>query len=173
MVGSPSKSSSVEEIWSSWRYEKVARSEEGAASETRAAPRVSRYKTSALARVHRLRRQGEYEQALQIALAEIEQEESGERSFSEERPSVPWYYWEAAAIYHSLKRYDDEIALVRRFAKNHNVHFRALSKRYRSKHGATLSWAMNFLNRMDEAKTAAARQENSPDCKADKYTEDE
>jgi len=44
---------------------------------------------------------------------------------------VPWYYWEAAAMYRKLKRYDEEVALVRRFARNYDIHFRAFSKRYR------------------------------------------
>ena len=55
--------------------------------------------------VHQLKWQGRYEQALQIALSEIEREEEQESSLRGfDRQSVPWYYWEAAAIYRKLKR---------------------------------------------------------------------
>jgi hypothetical protein len=70
------------------------------------------------------------------------------------------YYCEAAEIYRELKRYNDEIALIKRFAKNHDIHFRVLSERYRSTRGATHSWATNFPERIDAAKAAAAGEEH-------------
>jgi len=164
---SPSRSSAVEEIWSSWRYAKAtAGAEKGTAIETFAQPKT--FKTNVEApeeRVRRLRRRGEDEQALRFALAEILREEEDKRMYSDKPPSVPWYYWEAAEIYRKLKRYNDEIALVKRFAKNYNIHFRVFSKRYRSTRGATHSWATHFLERIDSAKEAAAGAENKKENK--------
>jgi hypothetical protein len=51
---------SVEQIWSSWRYEKQAPKSANAAE-----------------RVNQLKRTGEYETALQVALAEVKLEEQG------------------------------------------------------------------------------------------------
>jgi hypothetical protein len=51
-------------------------------------------------------RRGEYGEALQITLSEVEREEHDGAAGG--HPVVPWYYWEAAAIYRKLKRYDEE-----------------------------------------------------------------
>jgi hypothetical protein len=121
---------SVEQIWSSWRYERPAPTSATAAE-----------------RVNQLKRIGEYETALQVALAEVKLEEQGGR-ITGEHATVPWYYWEAATIYRKLKRYDEEAALIRRFARNYDIHFRAFSKRYRSRSGAHQAWAAKFLERI-------------------------
>jgi hypothetical protein len=101
--------------------------------------------------VNQLKRTGEYETALQVALAEIRLEEKGGRRTGE-HAKVPWYYWEAATIYRKLKRYDEEVALIRRFARNYGV----FSKRYRPTAGAHEAWAAKFLERFDTARAAAA-----------------
>jgi hypothetical protein len=157
---SPS-SSVVEEIWSSWRYDKLApRSEGKTTNETSPGPWTLRAKSATSAElVHQLKWQGRYEQALQIALSEIEREEQESSLRGFDRQSIPWYYWEAAAIYRKLKRHSDEIALIPRFANNHNIHFRAFSKRYRSTRAATYAWATKFLDRIDAARSAAAHAE--------------
>jgi hypothetical protein len=137
MTLSPS-SSAVEEIWSSWRYAKAALvSESKTTNQAPFEPWTLRAKPATSAElVHQFKRQGEYRRALQVALSEIkrEEQESSLRGFN--RQSVPWYYWEAAAIYRKLNRHDEEIALIRRFADNHNLHFRAFSKHYRSTRAA-------------------------------------
>ena len=69
---------------------------------------------------------------------------------------VPWYYWEAATIYRKLKRYDEEVALIRRFARNHDINFRVFSQRYRPTSDAHEAWAAKFLERFDTARAAAA-----------------
>ena len=156
---SPSPRSSVEELWSSWRHEKVvARPDTRAPIETPTELQAVQSRSASPAeRVNQLKRLGEYGQALQVALAEIRREEQGPPHVAE--PSmVPWYYWEAAAIYRKLKRYNEEIALVRRFANNYGIHFRAFSKRYRSTRGASHAWATNFLERVDSARAAAAER---------------
>lgn len=129
---------SVEQIWSSWRYEKPAPASANAAEH-----------------LNQLKRIGEYERALQVALAEVKLEEQGGR-ITGEHATVPWYYREAATIHRKLERYDEEAALIRRFARNYDVHFRAFSKRYRSRSGAHEAWAAKFLERLDKAKAAAA-----------------
>jgi len=129
---------SVEQIWSSWRYEKQAPKSANAAE-----------------RVNQLKRTGEYETALQVALAEVRLEEQGGRRAGE-HAMVPWYYWEAATIYRKLERYDEEVALIRRFARNHDINFRVFSKRYRPTSGAREPWAAKFLERFDTARAAAA-----------------
>jgi ribosomal protein S19E (S16A) len=68
-----------------------------------------------------------------------------------EHAKVPWYYWEAATIYRKLKRYDEEVVLIRRFARNYGV----FSKRYRPTAGSR-AWAAKFLERFDTARAAAA-----------------
>jgi hypothetical protein len=153
-----SNSSAVEEIWSSWRYEKSSAVSEGrAADETLPGPRAAPVNSASPAElVSQFKRRGEYERALDVVLSEIEREEAEGRSHAAERLSVPWYYWEAASIYRKLKRYGEEIALIRRFANNYNLHFRVFSKRYRSTRGATHAWATNFLERVDAARAAAA-----------------
>ena len=78
-------------------------------------------------------------------------EEQGGRRTGE-HAMVPWYYWEAATIYRKLKRYDEEVALIRRFARNYDINFRVFSKRYRLKSALTMLGPQNFLN-------ALARQE--------------
>jgi hypothetical protein len=112
--------------------------------------------------VNQLKRVGQHEEALQVALAEVKSEEQGGPSTGE-HAMVPWYYWEAATIYRKLKRYDEEIALIRRFARNYDIHFRAFSQRYRSTSGAHGAWAAKFLERLDKAKAAAAarREDNN------------
>lgn len=134
----PLQKASVEEIWSSWRYEPEPPKRGNPAE-----------------RVNHLKRLGEYEKALEVALHEISLEEQGERRIGE-HTTVPWYYWEAATIYRKLKRYDDEVALIRRFARNHDIHFRAFSKRYRSTSGSHEAWAARFLERLEKARAAAA-----------------
>jgi hypothetical protein len=111
---------------------------------------------NAAERVNQLKRLGEYDKALQIALSEIEREEQDGVRKVGGYPMVPWYYWEAAAIYRKLKRYDEEVALVRRFARNYDVHFRAFSKQYRSRSGGGEVWAARFLERLETARTLAA-----------------
>jgi hypothetical protein len=96
---------------------------------------------------------------LRVALSEIEREEREAGLRVNDRQSVPWYYWEAATIYRKLKRYGDEIALIRRFANSRNIHFRAFSKRYRSTRGAAYDWGAKFLERIDAARSAAASDE--------------
>jgi hypothetical protein len=108
---------SVEQIWSSWRYEKPAPTSPKAAE-----------------RVNQLKRIGEHEQALRLALAEVKLEEQGGR-ITGEHATVPWYYWEAATIYRKLKRYDEEAALIRRFARNYDLHFRVFSIEIRRPRG--------------------------------------
>jgi hypothetical protein len=159
-----SGASLVEEIWSSWCHEKVVTTSSNAPSKAAIEPPESRTSLPARAasaeRVSGLKRRGEYERALEIALSEIEREEAEWRSCATERPSVPWFYWEAASIYRQLKRHSDEIALIRRFAKNHDIHFRAFSKRYRSTRGATHAWATKFLERIETARAAAIARED-------------
>ncbi|WJR81427.1 hypothetical protein [Bradyrhizobium sp. NP1] len=159
------QTASVEEIWNSWRYSAPPPAPR-APSETAQKPdtppkRESRpppKSANAAGRVNQLKRLGEYEMALRVVLGEIErEEESG--SFVLERQIVPWYYWEAASIYRKLKRYDDEVALVRRFARNYDINFRAFSKRHRASSGAHDAWAARFLERLDTAKAAAAEQQ--------------
>ena len=139
----PLQKASVEEIWSSWRYEKQLSEKQ--------APKSA----DAVDRVNQLKRIGEYETALQVALAEVRLEEQGGRRTGEPA-MVPWYYWEAATIYRKLKRYEEEVALIRRFARNYDINFRVFSKRYRSKSGAHEAWAAKFLERFDTARAAVA-----------------
>jgi len=55
-----------------------------------------------------------------------------------------------------------EVALIRRFARNYDIHFRAFSKRYRSRSGGPHeAWAAKFLERLDKAKAAARSEKNS------------
>jgi hypothetical protein len=156
--------SAVEEIWSSWRYEKGAPPSDGNKKTAEPLPRPRALQQNPVATpaelVHQLKRQGEYRQALEVALSEIEREEKDGGHRVADRQSVPWYYWEAATLYRGLKRYNDEIALIRRFANNHDIHFRAFSKRYRSSRAATHTWATNFLERIDAARAAAAASED-------------
>jgi hypothetical protein len=123
---------------SSWRHEKQA-------------PKSA----DADERLNQLKRIGEYETALQVALAEVRLEEQGGRRTGE-HAMVPWYYWEAVTIYRTLKRYDEEVALIRRFARNHDINFRIFSKRYRSTSGVHEARAAKFLERFDTARAAAA-----------------
>ena len=145
----------VEEIWSSWRYQAPAPQPANATepTSTKVTPPRS---ANAAERVNQLKRLGEYDKALQIALSEIEREEQDGVRKVGGYPMVPWYYWEAAAIYRKLKRYDEEVALVRRFARNYDVHFRAFSKQYRSRSGGGEVWAARFLERLETARTLAA-----------------
>jgi hypothetical protein len=145
----PSKRAAVEEIWSSWRYQKLV-------SQPVATP--PRKPAKLAERVNQPMRLGEYDQALQMTLSEVEREEQGSVRSVGAHPMVPWYYWEAAAIYRKLKRYDEEAALVRRFARNYDIHFRDLSKRYRSTSGRSEAWAARFLERLETATALAAGQ---------------
>jgi ribosomal protein S19E (S16A) len=177
------QTSLVEEIWSSWRYGALTpsklendapfRSESAAPlrlendspprseSETSPKPESKPDLTSdkPAERVNQLKRMGKYEDALRVALAEVRLEEERGPSVGA-RPMVPWYYWEAASIYRKLKRYDDEVTLVRRFARNHGINFRAFSKRYRSTPGAQDAWARKFLERLETAKVAGAQAQD-------------
>jgi hypothetical protein len=56
----------------------------------------------------------------------------------------------------TLKRYDEEVALIRRFARNHDINFRVFSKRYRRTSGSHEAWAAKFLGRFDTARAAVA-----------------
>jgi hypothetical protein len=155
----PLQRASVEEIWSSWRYQTPAPQpanaiQPGSAKVTQ--PRSA----NAAERVNQLKRLGEYDKALQTALSEIERDEDEGVRRVGGHPMVPWYYWEAAAIYRKLRRYDEEVALVRRFARNYDIHFRAFSKRYRSTSRANEVWAARFLERLETAKTLAAGRQH-------------
>jgi hypothetical protein len=137
----PLQKASVEEIWRSWRYEKPAPQPTSITPSTS----VTRPNPANVAeRVNQLKRRGEHDEALQITLSEVEREEHDGARRAGGHPMVPWYYWEAAAIYRNLKRYDEEVALVRRFARNYDIHFRAFSKRYRSTSRANETWAARF-----------------------------
>jgi len=170
----------VEEIWKTWRFEKP-----GSGTPTRkpsfdspirkpgpsptirknfrfepktSSNRVQNRPATVAERVAQLQRLGEYEKALGLALLEIAREEEQQRSMSGERQAVPWYYWEAAIILRRLKRFDDEMALIRRFARNHDIHFRSFSRRHRSMPSARDAWAANFLGRLEDARTAAEKR---------------
>ena len=91
-----------------------------------------------------------------ITLTEVERDEQEGARKPDGHPIVPWYYWEAAGMYRKLKRYHEEVALVRRFARNYDIHFRTLSKRYRSTSDAKETWAVRFLERLETAKALAA-----------------
>jgi hypothetical protein len=53
-------------------------------------------------------------------------------------------------------------ALIRRFARNYDIHFGLFSKRHRPRSSALEAWAAKFLERLDKAKAvAAARSENN------------
>jgi hypothetical protein len=112
-------------------------------------------------RVAKLKRLGEFEKALALALLEVAREEQ-QHATSIERQTVPWYYWEAAIILRKLKRYDDEVALIRRFARNYDIHFRSFSRRHRSMRNAHVAWAANFLGRLEVARTAAGHADGQP-----------
>jgi hypothetical protein len=144
-----SKRAAVEEIWSSWRYEKLV---------SPPVPILAPKPAKLAERVNQLMRLREYDQALQMTLSEVEREEQGRVRRVDAHPMVPWYDWEAAAIYRKLKRYDEEAALIRRFAHNHDIHLRALSKRNRSTSGGSEAWAARFLERLETANALAAGQ---------------
>jgi hypothetical protein len=146
----------VEEIWSSWRYQAPAPQPTNLTPQSEPAKVTQPSSANAAERVNQLKRLGEYDKALQIALSEIEREEQDGVRKVGGYPMVPWYYWEAAAIYRKLKRYDEEVALVRRFARNYDVHLRAFSKQYRSRSGGGEVWAARFLERLETARTLAA-----------------
>ncbi len=175
------QTASVDEIWSAWRFEKFGsdpaagmpgydypirksapnlaikknlRSEHKAPSS-----RVRTRPATVAERVAQLKRIGEYEEALELALVEIAREE--QQSTMDERQTVPWCYWEAAIILRKLKRFDDEVALVKRFARNYGIHFRSFSQRHRSMRSAHDAWAANFLDRLGEARTAADEQKQT------------
>ena len=175
---------SVEQIWSTWRFEKL-----GSDSPTRkpssdppirkpnpnpsirknirlelkaSSNRVQNRPASVAERVTQLQRLGEYEKALGLALREIaREEEQQQRTISGERQTVPWYYWEAAIILRRLKRFDEEIALIRRFTRNYDIHFRSFSRRHRSMRSARDAWAANFLGRLEEARAAAQERKET------------
>jgi len=149
------RTASVEEIWSTWRYEKPDKPAEVA---RQSASELRQKSANRAEQVNQLKRVGEYEKALHIVLSEIEREEKNSAHIADEK--VPWYYWEAATIFRRLKRYDEEIAIVRRFVRNYNIHFRAFSKRHRTTKGHD-AWAARFLERIETAKAAAAARNGS------------
>ena len=155
----PLQRASVEAIWSSWRYQTPA-PQPANATQPRSAKVTQPRSANAAERVNQLKRLGEYDKALQTALSEIERDEEEMVRRVGGHSMVPWYYWEAAAIYRKLKRYDEEVALVRRFARNYDIHFRAFSKRYRSTSGANEVWAARFLERLETAKALAAGRQD-------------
>jgi hypothetical protein len=107
---------------------------------------------------------GEYEKALGLALLEIvREEEQQQRAISDERQTVPRYYWEAAIILRRLKRFDDEMALIRRFARNHDIHFRSFSRRHRS---TPRGLGRELSGRLEEARAAAEKRARSSDGEA-------
>jgi len=62
----------------------------------------------------------------------------------------------------SLSDTNEEVALIRRFARNYDISFRVFSKRYRPTSGAHEAWAAKFLERVDTARAAvAARSEDN------------
>jgi tetratricopeptide (TPR) repeat protein len=145
----------VEVIWSSWRYQRPPVS-----SETTRASAASfniRPRTVVLAGyVYRLKRQGQYEEALHISLEEIKREEEQGGRSSENQPLIPWYYWEAAASYRKLGRYNEEVALIQRFARNYHIDTVVSSEG--SKSPSIPVWAAKFLQREDAAKRAATSE---------------
>ena len=167
---------SVEEIWSTWRFETrgsdspikkssydypIMKTGLDSPARTfrfehkRSSSRVEAGPASVEERVAQLKRMGEYEKALELALLEIAREER-QRAILDRR--VHWYYWEAAIILRRLKRFDAEVALVRRFARNYDLHFRNLSRRHRSMRSPHDAWAASFLGRLEEARTASEKQ---------------
>lgn len=166
---------SVEQIWSTWRFEKPASEpprnpasrpptgnprvdppiRRSVRSEQKPPSQVVR-PASLAERVAQLKRMGEYEDALELALLEIVREEK--QSAWGEKRAVPWYYWEAAIVLRKLERFDDEQALIRRFARNYDIHFRSFSRRHRSMPSARDAWAASFLGRLEDSKTAAERR---------------
>lgn len=74
------------------------------------------------------------------------------KSCSAESASIDCLAWPKS----TLKRYDEEVALIRRFARNYDINFRVFSKRHRPTSGAHEAWATKFLERFDTARAAAA-----------------
>lgn len=62
-----------------------------------------------------LKRSKDYPSALKLLLAEIESQE--EASGQQKRGVAPWYYEQAAIIYRKLDNFDEELAILRRFAR--------------------------------------------------------
>ena len=73
----PSNRAAVEEIWSSWRHEKLVNQP------------VTTPPEKLAERVSQLMRLGEYDQALQMTLSEVEREEQGSVRSVGAHPMVP------------------------------------------------------------------------------------
>ncbi|MEX1258396.1 MAG: hypothetical protein WEG36_12325 [Gemmatimonadota bacterium] len=65
--------------------------------------------------IKRAKREGRLQDALGMLLAAIEQteNEAGRHGYG----VAPWYYWHAAIVYRKLGQDDDELEILRRFAK--------------------------------------------------------
>ena len=156
---------SVEEIWRSWRHAKPDHQNSAYQEPVYQKPvgqkaREESPSSENLAkRIRQLKRLGAYENVLQIALLELERQERQGRPNFNEQAEVPWYYLEAASIYRRLERYDEEIALIRRFARNCDLSSRAVSTRRRSTPSAHEAWAAQFLDRLKAAETALAERQ--------------
>lgn len=72
--------------------------------------------TDQVERIEYLKRKGAHEDAIGFLLAEIDREEADSRSIRD-WGVAPWYYWQAAVTYRKMGRIDDEIALLKRFAR--------------------------------------------------------
>lgn len=70
--------------------------------------------TAVVENVQRLKREGKLEEALQVLLSQLD---LWERDAAAGLGGVaPWYYEQAAIVYRKLKRFDEEIAVLERFA---------------------------------------------------------
>lgn len=110
--------------------------------------------TAVVELVRALKREGKFEEAIQILLPQLD---LWERDAQAGLGGVaPWYYEQAAIIYRKLKRYDDEIAVLERFASQPHAP------------GAS---PPELLQRLEKAKWNAARR-NGIDAPKPVFTED-